>query len=215
MTAYLRLNGVNAREHPVFQELSRVKQYFDKIKNAEFPPEKGNNQTLDKKAAARFIKAGLVRDILNFMSWPMMLNVVQSGNDKYDLARAEQQAKERARAQIIGEGLSKKRDIEQVDKAGEEHGESDSDSSSVEEQGDESKPKKPKRRKIDTTSAQESTQESTEGHPSLTGISKRASRKARRAQERRDRKEAKEAAKKAARDYVEETSNEIAKEAGA
>lgn len=57
-TAYLRLNGVQAREHPVFVELTRVKQYFDKIKKAEFPPER--SMVVDKKAAARFIRASLV-----------------------------------------------------------------------------------------------------------------------------------------------------------
>lgn len=62
-TAYLRLQGVNAREHPVFQELTRVKQYFDKIKAAEAPADKADNkQVLNTAAAARFIKAGLVSD---------------------------------------------------------------------------------------------------------------------------------------------------------
>ncbi|KAI1003653.1 hypothetical protein K3495_g4557 [Podosphaera aphanis] len=79
--SYLQLNGVKAREHPVFVELCRVKQYFEKIKLAEHGPAE-RNMTLDKGAAARFIKAGL------------------AGNDKYDLIRAEQQAKEIARSHI-------------------------------------------------------------------------------------------------------------------
>ncbi|RDW63829.1 hypothetical protein BP5796_10331 [Coleophoma crateriformis] len=87
--SYLRLNGVKAREHPVFTELTRVKQYFDKIKIAETPRPKRENMNLDKQAAARIIKAGL------------------SGNDKYDLERAEQQAKEKARAHIKFEELPK------------------------------------------------------------------------------------------------------------
>lgn len=57
--AYLRLNGVKAREHPVFKELTRVKQYFDKIKAAETPAAE-RNLKVDRKAAERFIKAGLV-----------------------------------------------------------------------------------------------------------------------------------------------------------
>lgn len=57
--AYLRLNGVNSREHPVFRELSRVKQYFEKIKAAEAAGTK-QNVTLDKAAAGRFIKHALV-----------------------------------------------------------------------------------------------------------------------------------------------------------
>ena len=57
--AYLRLNGVKAREHPVFKELTRVKQYFDKIKTVETPVAE-RTMAVDKGAAARFIKAGLV-----------------------------------------------------------------------------------------------------------------------------------------------------------
>lgn len=57
--AYLRLHGVNAKDHPVFKELTRVKQYFEKIKALETGPEK-RTMTLDKEAAGRFIKHGLV-----------------------------------------------------------------------------------------------------------------------------------------------------------
>ena len=57
--AYLRLNGVNSKEHPVFRELSRVKQYFEKIKAAESAGTK-QNMMLDKAAAGRFIKYALV-----------------------------------------------------------------------------------------------------------------------------------------------------------
>lgn len=57
--AYLRLNGVNAKEHPVFRELTRVKLYFEKIKTAESTGTK-QNVTLDKAAAGRFIKHALV-----------------------------------------------------------------------------------------------------------------------------------------------------------
>jgi exosome complex protein LRP1 len=61
--AYLRLNGINAREHAVFTELTRVKQYFQKIDAAENPVAEKSNLKLDKGAAGRFIKAGLVRII--------------------------------------------------------------------------------------------------------------------------------------------------------
>ena len=57
--AYLRLNGVNSKEHPVFRELARVKQYFEKIKAAESAGTK-RNVTLDKAAAGRFINKALV-----------------------------------------------------------------------------------------------------------------------------------------------------------
>jgi exosome complex protein LRP1 len=57
--AYLRLHGVKATEHPVYRELKRVKQYFDKIKALETEPEQ-RTMVLDKQAAGRFIKHGLV-----------------------------------------------------------------------------------------------------------------------------------------------------------
>lgn len=60
LLAYLRLHGVKARDHPVFIELTRVKQYFAKIKLAENPVGKRENLSVDKAAAARIIKAGLV-----------------------------------------------------------------------------------------------------------------------------------------------------------
>lgn len=59
ITAYLRLNGVNAKEHPIFRELTRVKQYFSKVNSAESSGSRRNTQ-LDKAAAGRFIKHGLV-----------------------------------------------------------------------------------------------------------------------------------------------------------
>ncbi|KAJ5692182.1 hypothetical protein N7462_001605 [Penicillium macrosclerotiorum] len=79
--SYLRLHGVDAKQHPVFRELTRVKQYFEKMKALETEPEQ-RTMTLDKAAANRFIKHGL------------------AGNDKLDLERAEKEAKEKARAQF-------------------------------------------------------------------------------------------------------------------
>ncbi|KAL2853905.1 Sas10/Utp3/C1D family-domain-containing protein [Aspergillus pseudoustus] len=87
--SYLRLHGVDAKEHPVFRELTRVKQYFEKIKTLETPPEQ-RTMVLDKQAAGRFIKHGL------------------AGNDKLDLQREEQLAKEKARAQLKASLLAKK-----------------------------------------------------------------------------------------------------------
>ncbi|KAI9769417.1 MAG: hypothetical protein M1840_004119 [Geoglossum simile] len=87
----LRLGGANAREHPVFKELTRVRHYFEKIKQVEASGIKRENLSLDKEAASRFVKHAL------------------AGNEKYDLERAEQQAKERAKAHIKFEQLSRKR----------------------------------------------------------------------------------------------------------
>ncbi|KAK4947028.1 hypothetical protein LTR10_014170 [Elasticomyces elasticus] len=76
--SYLKLQGVDAKEHAVFRELARVRQYFEKIKNAE--PGATTEQpsvTLNKEAAGRFIKHAL------------------AGNEKYDLERAEREAREK------------------------------------------------------------------------------------------------------------------------
>lgn len=60
-SAFIRLNGANAKDHPVFRELTRVKQYFGKIKDVEIGHQKRVNLTLDKHAAGRVIKHALVR----------------------------------------------------------------------------------------------------------------------------------------------------------
>ncbi|KAK5164336.1 uncharacterized protein LTR77_010032 [Saxophila tyrrhenica] len=75
----LRLNGVDAKSHPVFQELARVKEYFAKIKTAENGGSKPTS-TLNKDAAGRFVKHGL------------------AGNQKYDRERAYRMAQQKAGA---------------------------------------------------------------------------------------------------------------------
>lgn len=68
--AYLRLHGVGAKEHPVFRELTRVKQYFEKINKALESREGGDttaaaaarSSKLDKAAANRFIRHALVSE---------------------------------------------------------------------------------------------------------------------------------------------------------
>lgn len=57
---YLQLNGVEVHDHPIFRELTRVKQYIKKINEAETGPTK-NILNLDKPAAQRFINHALVR----------------------------------------------------------------------------------------------------------------------------------------------------------
>jgi len=57
------LNDIEAREHPIFRELIRVRQYFEKVKDAEIRGMKPATK-LDKVAASRFIKYTLVRRAL-------------------------------------------------------------------------------------------------------------------------------------------------------
>ncbi|EGS22834.1 uncharacterized protein CTHT_0013100 [Thermochaetoides thermophila DSM 1495] len=54
----LRLNGVDVKNHPVFTEITRVRQYFEKIKKLEEPPAE-RETTVNKEAAARVIRADL------------------------------------------------------------------------------------------------------------------------------------------------------------
>ncbi|KAI4226982.1 MAG: hypothetical protein L6R36_002728 [Xanthoria steineri] len=57
--SYLRLNGIDAREHAVFRELTRVKQYFQKVEDIEKMGSRRENLSLDKAAAGRIIKHAL------------------------------------------------------------------------------------------------------------------------------------------------------------
>lgn len=54
----IRLDGQDAKDHAVFKELARIKQYFDKIKAVEEAGVKPTSR-LDKDAAQRMIKHGL------------------------------------------------------------------------------------------------------------------------------------------------------------
>ncbi|CDO73042.1 hypothetical protein BN946_scf185007.g96 [Trametes cinnabarina] len=56
---YLKTRGIDPKTHPVVAELDRVRQYFDKIKNAEDPEKRKN--TVDKAAANRFIKHAIAQ----------------------------------------------------------------------------------------------------------------------------------------------------------
>ncbi|CAN8100696.1 unnamed protein product [Discula destructiva] len=94
----LRLQGIESKKHPIFTELTRVKQYFAKIKTAEEPPAP-RTSSLDTQAAIRFIKADLA--------------------DQPDINTKlkEQLAKERAKAavQAAKYGKGKKRPAEEAD----------------------------------------------------------------------------------------------------
>ncbi|KAI0714939.1 Sas10/Utp3/C1D family-domain-containing protein [Earliella scabrosa] len=56
---YLKTRGIDPKTHPVVGELDRVRQYFDKIKNAEDPEKR--KTTVDKAAANRFIKHAIAQ----------------------------------------------------------------------------------------------------------------------------------------------------------
>lgn len=59
---HLRLANEDAKDHPVMTELSRVKQYFERVMDAENPGRNARPEgvsTVDKAAARRFIQHGV------------------------------------------------------------------------------------------------------------------------------------------------------------
>ncbi|KAK6521053.1 hypothetical protein TWF506_001286 [Arthrobotrys conoides] len=104
---YLETSTTPTAEHPIMKELTRVRQYFQKIRDIESKEPKQeetapvasssarvdtrDNLVLDKAAAGRFISAAL------------------AGNDKYDIERAENTRlqKEKAKEKLgeLGEGV--------------------------------------------------------------------------------------------------------------
>jgi len=58
---YLKTKGVDPKTHPVISELDRVRQYFEKIANAEKPPTR--RVEVDKEAAGRFIKHAIAQAV--------------------------------------------------------------------------------------------------------------------------------------------------------
>ncbi|KAK0633608.1 Sas10/Utp3/C1D family-domain-containing protein [Immersiella caudata] len=54
----MRLNSVDAKNHAIFTELTRIKQYFEKIQKIEKGPEE-RQAKLNTEASARFLKADL------------------------------------------------------------------------------------------------------------------------------------------------------------
>jgi exosome complex protein LRP1 len=63
--ATLRLNGVDTKNHAIFTELTRVRQYTEKIQKLEAPPAEREN-TVNTEAAARILRSDLV-------SFPVLL----------------------------------------------------------------------------------------------------------------------------------------------
>lgn len=59
VAASLRLNGVDAKNHAIFTELTRVRQYFEKIKKVETPTTEREN-IVNVEAAVRVLRADLV-----------------------------------------------------------------------------------------------------------------------------------------------------------
>ncbi|KAF8273035.1 hypothetical protein EI94DRAFT_1564974, partial [Lactarius quietus] len=56
---YLKTKGLDPKTHPVVTELERVRQYFDKIKDAEDPAKR--QFAIDRAAATRFIKHAIAQ----------------------------------------------------------------------------------------------------------------------------------------------------------
>ncbi|PLB39277.1 Sas10/Utp3/C1D family protein [Aspergillus candidus] len=177
--SYLRLHGVNAKDHPVFRELTRVKQYFEKIKSLETEPEQ-RTMRLDKEAAGRFIKHGL------------------AGNEKLDMARKEQEAKERARAQLKAKLLAKKMATTSDNSPSNPAGDSDEDSDEASAPDDVSAPSgDSKSEKKKTTKEGKGKEESDGDKPSKS--KRKNGTKEEQTQKKKDRRKRKSDKRKAAR----------------
>ena len=112
MPAYLRLKGVNAKEHPVYQELTRVKQYFGKIQKAENPEvsKPKPKLTVNKDAARRFVLAG--RHVISTPAW---MDEEKKKHDQEDYERYEAAKKPKKLRRQMKEEKRKSRQQANVD----------------------------------------------------------------------------------------------------
>ncbi|KAK5632285.1 hypothetical protein RRF57_007999 [Xylaria bambusicola] len=146
----LRLNGVDAKEHPVFKELARVRQYFDKIKTIEFPPQKPE-QSLNKEAAIRFIRSDL------------------ADNKEINTKLSEMIAKERAMAALKISRTGEKRKLTEAtpeEKPSEEANSEESEEESEPEVEPQPKSKKSKKEKKDKSGRKEKKRKNERGSKS-------------------------------------------------
>ncbi|KAF5138366.1 Exosome complex protein [Metarhizium anisopliae] len=104
--SYLRLQGLDAQNHAVYAELKRVQQYFGKIKAAE-EPETQRSLVVNQEAAARILKADLVRGFTPpLYPWEICWGSIreltsfemQADNKSISSKLAEKIAEERAKA---------------------------------------------------------------------------------------------------------------------
>jgi len=103
----LRLNGVETKNHAIFTELTRVRQYFDKIQKLENPPPAPERETtLNTQAAIRFVRADL------------------SDNKEIKDKLTEQIAKEGEKAAVAAAAVAEKKRTAEETRAGEEQGKS-------------------------------------------------------------------------------------------
>lgn len=87
-----------AKDHEVFKELARVKQYFTKIKEAEEGPAKRQNLSLNKQAATRIVNNAL------------------SGNKKFDQELQDRKARELAIAKQKLQEMEERRRLKLLQK---------------------------------------------------------------------------------------------------
>lgn len=56
---YLKINGVEPKDHPLMAELQRIQRYIEKINKAKDTQTERRSMTLNKEAAHRFIQNNL------------------------------------------------------------------------------------------------------------------------------------------------------------
>ncbi|KAK4461394.1 hypothetical protein QBC42DRAFT_339064 [Cladorrhinum samala] len=99
----LRLNGVDTKNHAIYTELTRVKQYFEKIQKLETPPAERETK-VNTEAVARFVKndlAGSNKDIQNKLT-----ELIAREKAKATAAATSSSDKKRSADEAASEGRS-------------------------------------------------------------------------------------------------------------
>ncbi|KAJ2902762.1 hypothetical protein MKZ38_000116 [Zalerion maritima] len=105
MFSSLRLNGVDAREHKVFGELSRVRQYFHKIARLQEKDkqkdERPQDQKVDTQAAIRFLRSDLGDDktVKTKLNQQLLKEKLKAARQQQEEQKKKQQQHEQIQAQ--------------------------------------------------------------------------------------------------------------------
>ncbi|OCB85576.1 C1D-domain-containing protein [Sanghuangporus baumii] len=123
---YLKTRGIDPKTHAVVSELERVKQYFEKIKDAEQSNQKRTTE-IDKAAAGRFIKHAISEAKQNISTAESTSKEAGPSNSQISTSipvRVIEKMKEREEylRRVAEESDSEEHRLDVIDDAGEERG---------------------------------------------------------------------------------------------
>ncbi|KIK70537.1 hypothetical protein GYMLUDRAFT_32574 [Collybiopsis luxurians FD-317 M1] len=113
---YLRTRGIDPKSHPVITELDRVRQYFDKIKDAENPA--ARTMQVDKAAANRFIKHAISQAQIDADAAGAYPSKVQSSIDSEAGPSTSNSASVRVPVKVTSKMLEREEWQKRVEEAG-------------------------------------------------------------------------------------------------